>query len=361
MTRSGLALSILLAVFSASLALVRGARGEQTLDGRHIGTRGSGCPFVGNELYGCGFGLGQCDLGQAPSAVHPTVDYKCAVSEWCPQAFGGCDEIEHPAPQATANSNPCRANSWMYTTGYDRAYDASVYPEPRSRAPESTVITLAKPDDCIGPRIPLHCLRAIRDMLLSVAKSTIRFALQGDLYAEPASLEEYYAMYGGRPRDPSGPAAQKLPKSKAFTYYLGCGDYVSAPLPLCQIASDWYADIKLSLTTSVGDARCRLSAWHYGLVNSIAKSRFWISTQRVYQALLHAPQPVVIPTSRDLSLLPRAYRRSTVLGIAFCLDQASHVLQNASRRLTQLVENGPVEISAQPAAGGPAEPQPATR
>jgi hypothetical protein len=177
-------------------------------------------------------------------------------------------------------------------------------------------------------------------------EAVARHARHGDLYAEPASLGEYYAMYGGRPA-PYPRTAKNGGKHGEFSYYLGCGDYLASPIPLGRVLHGWYADV----TDWMDEAYCRWHGWRARVAASIAaKSRAAVQQFRgPVLATRSQSRPV---SAADRSADRSSYGRTTVLGIAGCLDKAAEMLQNASRRLTQMVENRSVEVTTQPGNPG---------
>jgi hypothetical protein len=157
MTRSCIALTLLLLVFTISLYAIRNAQGHPPLDAQFGAARHGICPLLGDDFHRCGFGL----LSHPPQAAPSSAEEGIKLAEQlCPLAFldepldegnwraearrsAGRDvcivafiplasSVEPPVDPYPLEKLPGRkgsreVNHSRYLSGHDPLYDVAVY------------------------------------------------------------------------------------------------------------------------------------------------------------------------------------------------------------------------------------------
>jgi hypothetical protein len=363
MSRPSYALTFLLLVFSGSLLLVGKARSEQLLNSRHGGGRPAMCPLLADELGDGGLGLhfGNGCLGAPPYEGRLAIPLRrttmvappCAVSEWFGQR-ASCVKAQKPSLQAdnVSVSHPTSLDASYFISGHDAVYDAAVYGRKAAASPHAANVSVRSSDGwdgwdwCEDACLDFPSPREKTPAFETVRKADIVVPSSGrELEAEPDSLEDYFALYGGRPQS-SRPA------------YQGCWTEATRRTPspakleapqvnIVGSVERWW-DASLA-AVPIDHLWCRLESlrltWKYRVIDGWAVARRqWVTLQQsTYKVTDRAPTAGQEPIP-----VRHTIRRMALLSAAGSLHHVSQVLQNASRHLTQMVENDSLEISTAP-------------
>jgi len=345
MSRPGFALSVLLVTFSGLLFAIRAANGEQ-FESRVGGVKFGLCPLVGDELYDGGFAAHTCDVGYSPITEYETPTppspsaqltrywplTSCCVSEWISSIPGKI--------RASISSQSNQA----YLSGYDVAYDKAVYGEPSlvqtilshfSQKPfgsEQQCVSSQQRDWSGWDWCEGECGACVK----ASTAGPVTAAVKKPMEQEPSSIEEYYSMYGGEPQD--------------YSNYEDNYGYTPAnveTINVVEIVKQWMDGYSIQSTWEFAESE--YIARRDQLVHRLMQSQYWSNIAGFYRAWNHEIERanegelVASPAQQECG-------RLAVLAVARSLDRAASMLQNASRCLTQLVENPPVEVSAAPDA-----------
>jgi len=352
MTRPGFALSVLLVTFSGLLVAVRAANGQQ-VDGRIGGVKYGLCPLIENELYDGGYRIHVCDVSnmrdeddsvaaRVPLAKRFAALWQlsnCSVSEWFrawPQELmSRLNKYQLPVEVKEATPEP------KYLSGYDQVYDNAVYGAAEfvdggcqtAKSVAASGHPIASTDWAGWDWCGGECGGYQR----ATAAPAVAASIEKPMEREPESIEEYYSMYGV-PRPETVDADNHQGTYEDNYGYTPAG---SETVRLSDIVGRWINRDTILATMDV--LQSEYISRRDQFVHRLMVSRYWPQCAELYRTwnkgLIAARGPKMVPGAE------KACGRVAVLTIAKSLNQAAVVLQNASRRLTQLVENPPVEVS----------------
>ncbi len=328
MKRPCLALLLLLSGLLTSLFMVRPARSQPLLDIRQGCMRYDLCPFLDDDFYDGGFGI-----RHSPPL---TIPRESSVTVTCPRSQGTSES--HTCPWVPEEQEAQGDTAYSGATGYDAAYDEAMY----GTLPELDVAVDEFTDEwCaeIGCQPPPAEPKSLPVTFVPMDR-------------EPESLAEYFVFYGGEPEEYGVDAT--LP----VLVYAENTSLEVAALPAGE-REHWLVDSWDALAAAGRDAlpwgswdefQCEWIGLKYRLQNRVSSWTVANRVRDVYQTWLtneayvastaparSAPVTVEPPIVRD-------WARSALLELAGSLDHAGRMLQNASRQLTQMVENQTPEV-----------------